>query len=125
MEVIDRIDQMINEIHVPHSSKTDTERQLDQEKKQLELVSLLPEEFREERTKGILNYCKGLIRTWRQKKLHSDREMYIRQANSRINETFRRAKDKILKLDDCIIELKNCKDIDGLKQIDAKMPTIW
>lgn len=123
---MERIDQIFEEVHA-HAQRVPTIeflRRLETEKKHLQKVSLLSisEEIREKRIRGILNYCEDNYKRYCNGQLRADRKYYILQVKNRIDEIVR---DKIVKLDDIVIELENSKDIKGLELIRSKRATIW
>ena len=112
------LEGLITECSDINGRKHKIEKIMNEEKKSIEM---LPEENKEERIKGIINYAKVQVRNWKSKELTTHKYLLLKRSKNEIDRLYRKLANEICGIENTIQEIESCKDYDEVLKLREKI----
>lgn len=99
------IESLLNECSNVNCHKYKIEKILNDNNKSLENL----DEDIEKRTKQIIQYAKGQVRIWKFNEFNITKTKLLKKGENKINQLYRKLAQEVLKIEDTMKEVENCK----------------
>ena len=112
------LDSLLNECSNLKGHKYKMERVITEEKRSIEM---LPEENKEVRIQGIINYVKGKISVWKANELRIIKNLLNNNSKNEIDRLYRKLANEICSIENTIQEIEKCTDYNEILKLREKI----